>query len=295
MSSSMSSSPRPSIAYAQNFLRNRSLVASLLDVCYLDRESTVYEIGPGKGIITEQLAERHWKVVAIEKDPYLAELLRRRFAEAPNVTIHCGDFLRYRLPRQRYHVVANIPFNSTSAIVAHLTESAYPPEVAHLVMQREAAETLMGWPHQSLRTLYLQPWFEVEITHRFRRTDFWPVPRVDVVMLRLRKRGPPLIRRHNGHAFRDFVACLFTAWQPTVPQSLRRVVTGRQLVKLRDQVSFDMNVIPTSMTLEQWLELFAAFQLVAGERGKAATAGSEGRLLQQQSRLQKTHRTRTRR
>ena len=295
MSSSISSSLRPSISYAQNFLRDPRLVASLLDACRLNREGIVYEIGPGRGIITEQLAERHQKVVAIEKDPYLAALLRRRFAEMPNVTIHCGDFLRYRLPSKRYQVVANIPFNRTSAIMAHLTAAACPPEAAHLVMQREAAETLMGWPHESLRALYLQPWFEMDITHHFRRTDFWPVPRVDVVMLRLRKRGPPLIRHADRQAFRDFVAYLFTAWQPTVPQSLRRLITRRQLGKLRGQVSFDMDVTPTSMTLDQWLELFAAYQLVVGGRGRAAIAGGEERLLHQQGRLQKTHRTRTRR
>ena len=295
MSSSISPSFRPSIAYAQNFLRDRRLVASLLDACCLDREGIVYEIGPGRGIITEQLAECQHKVVAIEKDPYLAALLCRRFAESPNVTIHCGDFLRYRLPGTRYQVVANIPFNTTSAIVAHLTAASCPPEAAHLVMQREAAETLMGWPHESLRTLYLRPWFEIDITHHFRRTDFWPVPCVDVVMLRLRKRGPPLIRHADRQAYRDFVAYLFTAWQPAVSQSLRRLMTRRQLGKLREHVSFDLDVIPTSMTLDQWLELFAAFQLVVGERGRAVIAGNEDRLLQRQGRLQKTHKTRRRR
>jgi len=292
MSSSMSSPLRPSIAYAQNFLRNRSLVASLLDACCLNPGDTVYEIGPGKGIITAQLAARYQKVVAIEKDPDLAALLRRRFAATPNVTIHCGDFLRYRLPRQRYQVVANIPFNSTSAIVAHLTAPPSPPEVAHLVIQREAAETLMGWPRESLRALHLQPWFEMDITHHFRRTDFWPVPRVDVVMLRLRKRGPPLIRHAEQQAFRDFVTYLFTSWQPTVTQSLRHLVSRRQLVRLRGQVSFDMDVIPSAMTLDQWLELFGAFQLIVGERGRAAIAGGEARLIRHQSKLPKIHRTR---
>jgi 23S rRNA (adenine-N6)-dimethyltransferase len=290
----MSSSLRPSISYSQNFLRDPRLVAFLLDACGLNRGSTVYEIGPGTGIITEQLARRHQQVVAIEKDPQLAALLRRKFAETSNVTIHLGDFLDYRLPCTRYQVVANIPFNITSAIVAQLTAAACPPEVAHLVMQREAAETLMGWPHESLRTLYLKPWFEMDIVHRFRRTDFWPVPQVDVVMLRLRKRGPPLVRHLDRQGFRDFVAYVFTAWQPTVQQSLRHLITRKQLARLRGQVAFDMDVVPTSMTLEQWLDLYATFQLVASGRGRPAIVGCERRLALQQSRLQKSHRTRAR-
>jgi 23S rRNA (adenine-N6)-dimethyltransferase len=212
----MSSPLRPSIGYSQNFLRDHRLVASLLDRCCLEREGTAYEIGPGTGIITEQLALRYQQVVAIEKDPYLATLLRRRFADTPNVRIYWDDFLHYQLPRTRYQVIANIPFNITSAIVTRLTAATCPPEVAHLVMQREAAETLVGQPHESLRTLYLKPWFEMDIVHRFRRTDFRPVPHVDVVMLRLRKRGPPLVRHVDRQWFRDFVAYVFTAWEPTV-------------------------------------------------------------------------------
>jgi 23S rRNA (adenine-N6)-dimethyltransferase len=287
----MSSSLRPSIDYSQNFLRDPRLVASLLDTCCLNPQGTVYEIGPGKGIITEQLALRYQHVVAIEKDPYLATLLRRRFAQTPNVTIYWGDFLRYRLPCTRYQVIANIPFNITSAIVAQLT-AAFPPEVAHLVMQREAAETLVGRPHESLRTLCLKPWFEMDIVHHFRRTDFRPVPNVDVVMLRLRKRGPPLVRHGDRQCFRDFVAYVFTAWEPTVQKSLRRLCSRRQLDRLRGTLNFDIDVIPTSLTLEQWLELFAMVQPVASARSRAAVVGCEKRLAQQQRSLQKIHRTR---
>jgi 23S rRNA (adenine-N6)-dimethyltransferase len=290
----MSSSLHPSIVYSQNFLRDPGLVASLLDRCCLDREGTVYEIGPGKGIITEQLAQRYLQVVAIEKDPYLVTLLRRRFAQSPNVTIYSGDFLRYRLPSTRYQVMANIPFNITSAIVAHLTAATCPPQVAHLVMQREAAETFMGQPRESLRTLFLKPWFEMDIVHRFRRTDFRPIPHVDVVMLRLRKRGPPLVRHMDRQCFRDFVAYVFTAWEPTVRKSLEHVYSRRQLERLRGTLNFDMDVPPTSMTLEQWLELFAMVQPVTSAHSRAAIVGSEQRLEQRQRRLQKTHRTRTR-
>ncbi|HEU5347889.1 MAG TPA: rRNA adenine N-6-methyltransferase family protein, partial [Ktedonobacterales bacterium] len=117
----MSSSVRQSVLLSQNFLKNSRLVASLLDRFNLNSDSVVYEIGPGEGVITEQLALRYKQVVAIEKDRYLAERLMRRFSDRPNVTIHCGDFLAYRLPGSPYNVFANIPFNITSAIVTRLT------------------------------------------------------------------------------------------------------------------------------------------------------------------------------
>ena len=292
--SSPPASLRPSIRYSQNFLRDPRLVASLLDSLHLERESVVYEIGPGKGVMTRQLAWRYRQVVAIEKDTRLAGLLRRTFADTPNVTIYQGDFLRFRLPRETYQVVANIPFNITSAIVTKLAAAECPPEDAYLTMQREAANMLLGKPRESLRTILLQPWFEMEVVHHFQRTDFTPIPGVDIVMLRLRKRGPPLVRRADRQRFRDFVTYVFTTWQPTVERTLKHLCTRRQFVSLRGGLDFDVDVPPTSLTLEQWLALFASFQSAGDTRGMAAICGSEQRLMRQQHTLQKTHRTRAR-
>jgi 23S rRNA (adenine-N6)-dimethyltransferase len=283
---------RPSIRYAQNFLRDPRLVAALLDRFCLESESTVYEIGPGKGIITEQLALRYRQVVAIEKDPRLANLLRRTFADRPNVTISSGDFLCYRLPHRKYQVMANIPFNVTAAIVTKLTTAECPPENAYLTMQREAADALVGKPHASLRTILLQPWFAMEIVHHFQRTNFIPAPHVDVVMLRLRKRGPPLVRRADRQYFRDFVTRVFTAWQPTVAETLKHLCTRQHFNALRRRSDFDLNGTPTSLTLEQWLELFASFQSVGDKQALAEISGSEKRLMHRQNRVQKIHRTR---
>src|SRR5260370_8871528 len=109
----------------------------------------------------------------------------------PNVTIHEGDFLHYRLPRKPYKVFANIPFNITTAIVTRLTAEEYPPEDAYLAMQKEAAGMFVGRPHESLRSLLLKPWFEVEIVKRFRCREFVPEPRVDLVTLPLHIKPPP--------------------------------------------------------------------------------------------------------
>jgi 23S rRNA (adenine-N6)-dimethyltransferase len=282
------------IVYSQNFLRDPALVASLLDKCDIGVGDVVYEIGPGKGILTAQLALRCKQVVAIEKDSHLAELLWRRFAAWPHVTIHQCDFLEYLLPRHRpYKVVANIPFNVTAAIVNKLTMAERPPVDAYLAMQREAAQALLGMPRESLRSLLLKPWFEIEVAHRFSRGDFVPVPRVDVVMLRLRKRGPPLVRSRERRCFRDFAVYVFTARRPTVCSTLATIFTRQQLRHLRHDLSFDLDVTPTSITFGQWLTLFEYFKTVGADRALRLIAGSEDRLLRQQQRLQKTHRTRT--
>ena len=287
----MSASARPSVQLSQNFLTNSRLVASLLDRFDLGADSVVYEIGPGKGIITEQLALRFRRVIAIEKDQRLAASLMQKFGDWPNVTIHPGDFLRYPLPRNRYIVFANIPFNITAAIVTKLTTVENPPEVAYLAMQREAGRMFIGKPQESLRTILLKPWFETEIVHRFQRSDFAPAPRVDVVMLRLRKRGPPLVGEMDRELFRNFVVYLFTHWQPAGANPLTNLFPGRQYAALERTLGIDLTARPTSLTFAQCLRLFERLKVVGNPTAPGLVAGSEQRLMRQQARLEKRHRT----
>ncbi len=288
----MPSSIRQSVFYSQNFLKDPCLVASLLDSCSIEDEDVVYEIGPGKGVITQQLALRYKQVIAIEKDPRLATLLLQQFADRPNVTIYEGDFLHYHLPRQPYKVFANIPFNITTAIVTRLTTAELPPEDTYLTMQKEAAEMFLGKPHESLRTILLKPWFEMAIVHNFKRKDFIPAPRVDVVMLRLRKRGPPLVRNADTQHFRNFVTYVFTAWKPTLVSTLKSIFTGQQLKYIQRELGIELDGTPTSLSFEQWLTLFGYFKIVANKQAWQTILGSEKQLIQQQSGLQKIHRTR---
>jgi 23S rRNA (adenine-N6)-dimethyltransferase len=289
----MSSWPNERALLSQNFLRDPHLIADLLNRFDLGSDSTVYEIGPGEGLITRQLAHRFRKVVAIEKDARLAHMLHRMFRNYPNVAVITDDFLRHPLPADRYKVFANIPFNITSAIVTRLTAVEHPVDEAYLTMQREAARMYLGNPCESLRSILLKPWFELEIVHRFRRSDFIPSPRVDVVMLRLRKRGPPLVNTADRQFFRDFVVYMFTHWQPHLTTPLNDLFTRRQRQFMERELGFDLDVKPTSISLEEWLALFDQLQRVSDAHIRRRLAGSEQRLLQQQRALQKIHRTRT--
>ena len=289
----MSSWPHERALLSQNFLRSSHLIASLLDRFDLGGDSTVYEIGPGEGLITGQLAQRYREVVAIEKDARLAYRLQRTLRDYPNVTIHHGDFLRYPLPDNPYKVFANIPFNITSAIVARLTSGEHPIDEAYLTMQQEAAHMYLGEPRESLRSMLLKPWFDIKIVHRFRRADFVPTPRVDVVMLRLRKRGPPLVSRADRQLFRDFVVYMFTHWQPHHAPPLNDLFTRQQRRFMERELGLHLDVKPTSISLGDWLALFNQLERIGNAQTRQRLAGSEHCLLHQQRGLQKIHRTRT--
>ena len=288
----MSTVHRRRIAYSQNFLRSGRLVDRLLARAGIGPDDLVVEIGPGLGIITERLARACRQVLAIEKDPALVRRLRRRLAGVPNVALFEADALSCPLPVTGYKVFASIPFNITSAIVERLTAEPWAPDDAYLVVQREAAARFLGEPRETLAALLLKPWFEPALVHRFRRTDFDPAPQVEVVMLRLRKRGPLLILADDAQLFRDFAVFAFTAWRPTVRDALVPAVGAETLRRIESRSEVDLGRPPSAIRFEEWLDLFAAFQREADEPEHRAIFGAEARLRDQQATLHRVHRTR---
>jgi 23S rRNA (adenine-N6)-dimethyltransferase len=276
---------------SQNFLLRATGLARLIERSGLDREDVVYEIGAGTGILTELLAVRVARVIAIEKDEALCQRLLQRFGRRPNVSVRCADFLEHRLPNAAYKVFANPPFDITAAIVSKLTSAAVPPNDAFLAVQREAAERYLGRPRVTLVSLVIFPFFETTIIHRFTREDFVPAPGVDVVMLRLRKRGPPLLAYSQRQLYRDFVSACFMAWRPTTGAALRRQLGASVASRLLTDVGLDPQERPSDVPLATWLELFARFARLPRDI-HARVAGAGDRLSRQQRRLQKKHRTR---
>jgi 23S rRNA (adenine-N6)-dimethyltransferase len=275
----------------QNFLRPTARLARVIAVAELTPKDVVYEIGAGTGVLTALLAPRVRRVIAIEKDDVLYHRLRRRFAGWSNVSLRRADFLEHRLPDAPYKVFANPPFDITAAIVRKLVGAAVPPDDIFLAVQTEAADRYCGRPRATLASVLLHPFFDVSVVHRFRPEDFVPAPGVDVVMLRLRKRGPPLVAYEHRQLYRDFVITIFTAWLPSVGESLARVVGARVAHRLLTDARLDPDRRPSEVAFAGWLDLFDRFSSLPAAI-RIRVAGAEDRLARQQRRLQKRHRTR---
>src|SRR5689334_9002091 len=113
---------------SQNFLHNRKLTEKLVRLSSIGQNDTVLEIGPGKGIITEQLIHIARNIIAVELDTELYLYLRRRFARSLyKLNLVNKDFLRYRLPQSSYKVFANIPFSIEGKIIRKLLDAYNPP------------------------------------------------------------------------------------------------------------------------------------------------------------------------
>lgn len=285
---------RKSITHSQNFLKDRELIRSLIEKSSIVKEDLVYEIGAGKGIITEQLADYCGKVVALEVDDNLFRELRGKFQNRTSIEVLLMDFLRYRLPKGNYKIFSNIPFNITADIIRKLTEAEFPPEDSYLIVQKEAALRYMGSPHgkETQFSILLKPWFEMSITHDFRRTDFDPVPRVDSVLLRIRKRSNPEIALADKSIYNDFIVYSFKQWKPSLREGLSAIFTKDQFSRLSRDLRFSIEATPTDLVFEQWLGLFKYFLTGVNSHKKILVAGSAKQVFSQNKQLNKIHRTR---
>ena len=275
----------------QNFLRDRALMERLVSRAAIAPTDVVYDLGAGSGVLTDALARRAGRVIAVEKDPALVARLRARFRDRPNVEIRHADIIAHPLPRAEYIVFASPPFDITSAIMRRLTTADVPPRAAYLALQREAVDRYLGRPRQTLAALLLAPWFSVQIIHRFARSDFSPPPAVDVVMVRMRKRGPPLIAARDARAYRDFVVALFVSRKPSIGTVSSQLFGGRVSRRLLRAAQIDPASSPSAIALPAWLRLFGHFARLPAEI-RNSVAGAEKRLRRRQQGLQKIHRTR---
>ena len=236
---------------AQNFLRSSKLVRLLLDSSSITSNDIVYEIGPGHGIITAELARNACKVIAIEKDPILARHLCVRFQDVVNVEILADDFLIYHIPHKEYKIFANIPYNITADIVRKILYTPPVPEEAYLVVQKEAAQKFSGTPIETQFSILAKPLFEFHIIRELQRTDFEPVPHVDSVLLRIKKRPQWLVQKEDISLYRNFICYGFSKWKHSLKLIFKPIFTYSQWKHLSKDLCFPLNATPSHLTFEQ--------------------------------------------
>jgi 23S rRNA (adenine-N6)-dimethyltransferase len=250
----MATSKQKSLAH--NFLTKRRLAASLLNESSINRGDIVYEIGPGKGILTNELVNRAKRVIAIEKDYFLYLKLKKKFEHIDNIALHNADFLKLNIKEHRYKIFANIPFNITSAIVRKILHAPNPPLETYLILQKEAAEKFTGMPKITQFSVLIKPWFRLKIIRSFRRTDFSPVPKVDVVMLHIQKRNAPLVSTSEVPIYEEFIKYGFCTWRKNLKSNYKHVFTHRQWKRLSRDLRFPIHAHPSDLSFQQWLGLF---------------------------------------
>jgi 23S rRNA (adenine-N6)-dimethyltransferase len=241
----------------QHFLAGGWLAAELVEQAGIGAGDLVVEIGAGTGVLTEALARRAGRVVAVECDPRLADRTRRRLASYPNVRVVTADALALPTPRRPFRVVANLPFGTTAAMLRRLLgDPRSRLERADLILQEQAARRYTAARPGSPETIRWATAYELTTGRRLGPGCFRPPPRVGAAVLVARRRRPPLV---PVAAQGRFAALLRTGFrQPDLP--LRRTLvpplTYRQLRRLAADLGFPLDAGPGDLDVARWAGVF---------------------------------------
>ncbi len=194
------------VKLGQNFLVDRNILDVIERLAELSPQDVVLEIGGGEGILSERLATqaRHLHVVEIDRalEPGLRSLLPSETA-----TLHMGDALELDLTEfdpPPTKIVANLPYGVAATVILRTVEVLESVSLWLVMVQREVGERLAAAPGTSaygIPSVLAQTACDVKVVRAISRTVFRPVPRVDSVLVRLRRRdraaGPPLRKLIN--------------------------------------------------------------------------------------------------
>jgi len=190
----------------QHFLVDRGVLRKIIEAAELSPKDTVLEIGPGVGTLTQELAKRASRVIAVEKDPKMIEILKETIEDSGNVEIIQGDILKLRLqnpkseirnPKQiqnskfkipkHYKIVANLPYYITSPVIRKfLTSTGVRPLSMLLMVQKEVAQRIVARPpDMNLLAISVQFYAKPEIVSYVSKKSFWPQPKVDSAIIKI--------------------------------------------------------------------------------------------------------------
>ncbi len=266
---------RPRKRLGQNFLIDGNLMRLLVARAELDPSDIVLEVGAGTGGLTDLLAARAARVISVEVDRSLHEILADRFAGAPKVVLIRGDVLENKNqisgevawalrehegePRASVKLVANLPYKVATALVMNLLTGH--PRVRRLcfTVQAEVGERLTAKPGGKAYgplSIIAQTLCRVETIARIPPQAFWPSPQVDSVMIRLDVTDSPFTDIEDLQRFTSLVRGTFDHRRKTLRSALRYVLDESARARICER--FDATRRPEELTGSEWIELHRA-------------------------------------
>lgn len=252
----------------QNFLIDPSVCPAMADAA-CGEDTGVIEIGPGAGVLTAELAKRAKRVVSIELDERLRQVLAKTLADFDNVKLIFADVMKTDLSAVikenfsdcgRVTVCANLPYYITSPVIMSLLESRLPVESITVMVQKEAAQRLcaeVGSRDAGAVTAAVKYYAESEILFEVPKTSFMPPPKVDSAVIQLKILEKPPVETKDEEFFFKFVKACFAQRRKTLVNTVSSTL-GIDKETLRGALA-DIGLEPTvrgeALTLPQLAEL----------------------------------------
>jgi len=259
---------RPLKKLGQNFLISKTVLNKIIKAADLKKTDIVLEIGPGIGALTKELAKKAGKVIAIEKDIKMIEILKKTLKDFNNIEIIHADILKFNLDAKnldarRYKVVSNLPYYITSPVIKKFLECDNPPTQMLLMVQKEVAQRICAKPpRMNLLAVSVQFYSQPKIISYVSKNCFWPRPKIDSAIIKI-------VQRYSAYGSALFSERFFKIVKAGFAHPRKQLVNnlsnGLELEKpLAKKWLLKNNIHPTqrAQTLysKDWLKLAKTFK-----------------------------------
>lgn len=205
-------STAPNKTMGQNFLIDKNALRKVIEAADIKNTDTILEVGPGIGVLTQELAKKAGRVIAIEKDRHMIDILATTLKDFSNIEVISGDALSYQVSSSSsYKVVANIPYYLTSPLIRMLLEAKHPPTEIILMIQKEVAQRICAKPgNMSILAVSVQFYATPKIITYISKGCFLPVPKVDSAIIKIVPRNSASISADFRDSFFGIVKAGFS-------------------------------------------------------------------------------------
>ncbi|MDD5221319.1 MAG: 16S rRNA (adenine(1518)-N(6)/adenine(1519)-N(6))-dimethyltransferase RsmA [Candidatus Pacebacteria bacterium] len=250
----------------QNFLINRNIILKLIRLSGINKSDAVLEIGPGIGVLTQELAKNSDFVIAVEKDRVLSEICKENLKDFNNVIVFNEDILKIDLKKifsdlsiESYKLVANLPYNISLRIIREFLEYESPPKDMIVIIQKEVAQKICD-KKSSLPRIAFDFYGKSKILFYLSKELFWPKPKVDGAVLHIadiQKNLPDVDRE----LFFKILKFGFSHPRKTIVNNLSGLGDKDKIIDWIEKSNIDIKVRPEDIKMEEWINLTLNFKL----------------------------------
>lgn len=255
----------------QNFLINDDVISKTIEASEILKEDLVIEIGPGLGTLTSKLLEKAKKVIAIELDNRMIEILKERFSVYSNFEIVNEDVLKVNLKEliekekkengvKNVKVVANLPYYITTPIIMKLLEDKLDIESITVMVQKEVAKRLTAMPGEKLAgaiTYSVQYYCESKEIVEVPNESFIPAPEVESEVIKLVLRKEKIVEVKNEKTLFNLIKVSFMQRRKTFLNGVSNsgLVEKQKLRSILKEMNLSENIRGENLSLEQFAQI----------------------------------------